>query len=99
MFASLLTPLFLTLTLLQSVSAAPGRITIPRVDPKTILCSISFAQRFLCPQGGLNQYSRVTPIGTASGVLDADGAIRYSLKYANAARWAPSSLVSTWSLP
>ncbi|KAG2019995.1 carotenoid ester lipase [Coprinopsis cinerea AmutBmut pab1-1] len=99
MFLSLLVPLFLSLSLLPVEAAPFRRIGLARVDPKTILCQISFVDRWLCPEGGLNQYSRVTPIGTASGVMDPDGAIRYSLKYANAARWQPSTLVNTWTLP
>ncbi|KAJ7146567.1 alpha/beta-hydrolase [Mycena epipterygia] len=40
-----------------------------------------------------------TPLGTAQGTLDVDGAHRFSVRYANATRWAPSSIVTEWNLP
>lgn len=40
-----------------------------------------------------------TPLGRAIGTPDPSGAVRYVVKYANANRWAPSTLLSTWDLP
>jgi hypothetical protein len=40
-----------------------------------------------------------TPLGTAQGTLDADGANRFAVRYANSSRWAPSSIVTEWQLP
>ncbi|KAJ2927752.1 hypothetical protein H1R20_g9344, partial [Candolleomyces eurysporus] len=99
MLSALLVPLLLQALLLSSVSAAPIGLRIPKIDPKKILCQLSFVERYLCPEGGLNALSRVTPFGTASGVLDPDGAHRYPVRYASAARWAPSTLVNSWELP
>ncbi|TFK30055.1 crystal protein [Coprinopsis marcescibilis] len=102
MLTSFLTPVLLSFLLFPThILAAPAglRISIPKVDPRKILCQFAIIDRFLCPDGGLNSLSRVTPLGTASGVMDPDGAHRYVVKYANAARWAPSTLVNTWSLP
>ncbi|KAF8201777.1 Alpha/Beta hydrolase protein [Pholiota molesta] len=39
-------------------------------------------------------YTKDTPLGTANGVLDPQGAYRFSVKYASAARWAPSTVVT-----
>ncbi|KAJ7642241.1 alpha beta-hydrolase [Roridomyces roridus] len=40
-----------------------------------------------------------TPLGTAQGVLGAVGANRFAVRYASAERWAPSAVVTKWSLP
>ncbi|KAJ7077465.1 alpha/beta-hydrolase [Mycena crocata] len=40
-----------------------------------------------------------TPLGTAQGVLDVAGANRFAVRYANATRWAPSTIVTEWNLP
>ncbi|KAJ6461736.1 alpha/beta-hydrolase [Mycena sanguinolenta] len=40
-----------------------------------------------------------TPLGTAQGILDVDGANRFAVRYANATRWAPSNVVTEWQLP
>ncbi|KAJ7204203.1 alpha/beta-hydrolase [Mycena haematopus] len=40
-----------------------------------------------------------TPLGTAQGTLDIDGANRFAVRYANASRWAPSTIASEWQLP
>ncbi|KAJ7122106.1 Alpha/Beta hydrolase protein [Mycena epipterygia] len=40
-----------------------------------------------------------TPLGTAQGTLDVDGAHRFSVRYAKATRWAPSTIVTEWNLP
>ncbi|KAF6764023.1 crystal protein [Ephemerocybe angulata] len=70
-----------------------------QINPAKILCQMPLVKKFLCPAGGLNGLSRATVFGTASGVVDADGAYRYPVKYATSSRWAPSTLVSAWNLP
>ncbi|KAJ7210003.1 alpha/beta-hydrolase [Mycena pura] len=40
-----------------------------------------------------------TPLGTAQGVPGAYGTTRFAVRYANASRWAPSSIVTEWELP
>ncbi|KAJ7622603.1 alpha/beta-hydrolase [Mycena polygramma] len=40
-----------------------------------------------------------TPLGTAQGTLDNDGANRFAVRYATATRWTPSSIVTVWELP
>ncbi|KAJ7681563.1 Alpha/Beta hydrolase protein [Mycena rosella] len=40
-----------------------------------------------------------TPLGPAQGTLDVDGANRFAVRYANATRWAQSTIVTEWSLP
>jgi len=95
-----LVPLLLQAALLPQVSAAPlPGLSVPKINPTKILCQLPLVQKFLCPAGGLNNLSKVTVFGTASGVLDPEGAYRYPVKYANVARWAPSTLVNTWALP
>lgn len=98
----ILLPLVLQALLLPVAQAAPVEIStlrIPRINPGKILCQLPLVNKFLCPDGGLNSLSRVTVFGTASGVLDPDGAHRYPVRYASATRWAPSTLVNSWNLP
>lgn len=76
----------LALVAAPELSAAPSGPGIPTILPPK-------------PVAGINASSRVTVFGTASGVLDPEGAYRYAVKYASASRWAPSTLVNTWSLP
>ncbi|KAJ7210086.1 alpha/beta-hydrolase [Mycena pura] len=40
-----------------------------------------------------------TPLGTAQGVPGVYGTSRFAVRYANASRWTPSSLVTQWELP
>ncbi|KAK7063418.1 carboxylic ester hydrolase [Favolaschia claudopus] len=40
-----------------------------------------------------------TPLGTAQGTLDVDGANRFSVRYATASRWKASTIVTQWQLP
>ncbi|KAJ6541458.1 alpha/beta-hydrolase [Mycena capillaripes] len=40
-----------------------------------------------------------TPLGIAQGALDVDGANRFAVRYANASRWALSTIVTEWELP
>ncbi|KAJ7508294.1 alpha/beta-hydrolase [Mycena galericulata] len=40
-----------------------------------------------------------TPLGTAQGTQDVDGANRFAVRYANSTRWAQSTIVTEWALP
>ncbi|CAK5277677.1 unnamed protein product [Mycena citricolor] len=40
-----------------------------------------------------------TPLGTAQGIVDADGAYRFAVRYATANRWGASSVATQWDLP
>lgn len=102
MVSAFLVPLLLQAVLLLNVQAAPldiEALRIPKVDPKKILCQLPLLERYLCPDGGLNSLSRITVLGTASGVLDPEGAHRYPVRYAKSNRWAPSTLATSWELP
>ncbi|KAJ7075607.1 alpha/beta-hydrolase [Mycena belliarum] len=50
-------------------------------------------------KSGAVSVSTVTPLGLAQGALDVDGANRFAVRYAKAARWAPSTIVTEWELP
>ncbi|KAF9488391.1 crystal protein [Pleurotus eryngii] len=75
-----------------------GPIRFPQIDPRGLLCKLPLI-RLICPRGGSSNPTCSTPIGTARGVVDPDGANRYSVKYANADRWQPSTVATIWSLP
>jgi hypothetical protein len=75
-------------------------ISIPFGDPNKILCQLSILKKILCPPShSSSDITKDTPLGTANGILDPQGAYRFSVKYASAARWAPSTVVTTWALP
>ncbi|KAL0946816.1 hypothetical protein HGRIS_012985 [Hohenbuehelia grisea] len=95
---------FLLLFTAARVDASPVRRTsihfqFPPVNTNRLLCKIPVIRQILCPRGGSNPLNVQTPIGQASGTLDVDGAIRFSVKYASAARWQPSTQVNTWAFP
>jgi hypothetical protein len=72
----------------------------PLFDPSGLLCNLPIVNKILCPrQGGTPGPSVKTPLGVATGVLDSSGAMRFSVKYGSAQRWAASSMVKTWQLP
>lgn len=102
MVYTLLIPLLLQALLLLNVQAAPLDIEpmrIPRFDPMAFICQNPILEKWLCPAGGINNLSRATILGTASGVMDPDGAQRYPVRYAKSTRWAPSTLATSWELP
>ncbi|KAF8892430.1 Alpha/Beta hydrolase protein [Infundibulicybe gibba] len=74
-------------------------LKFPPINPNNILCQLPIIKQFLCPQKGTSSLTVQTPIGTAQGTLDPAGAKRFSVKYASATRWAPSTLVTSWNLP
>lgn len=90
--------------LLPAVVALPTQpsgsgIVPPLGDPKRILCQLPILKKFLCPSATNVVVSKTTVLGSAPGVMDSDGALRFSVKYASAARWQPSTVVTSWNLP
>ena len=94
---------FSSLLLVSSILASPisngNRLRFPPVDSSKLLCQLLIAKKFLCPHTGSNPQSIDTAFGTAFGTADPSGATRFVVKYASANRWAPSTLVTNWSLP
>ncbi|KIM79571.1 hypothetical protein PILCRDRAFT_98075 [Piloderma croceum F 1598] len=78
------------------VPVQPGQF----FNPSGLLCNLPIVNKILCPrQDGTLGLSVKTPLGVARGVSDASGAMRFSVKYAAAQRWAASSMAKTWQLP
>ena len=96
---------FSSLVFVSSVFSSPlpvdsdNRLHLPPVDPSKWLCRIPILKEFLCPHTGSDATNINTALGLAIGTLDPFGATRFVVKYANANRWAPSTVVSNWSLP
>ncbi|KAG5647317.1 hypothetical protein DXG03_000855 [Asterophora parasitica] len=94
--------LLLAFTIVATASASPvstQSLKVPTIDPQDILCQLPIVKKFLCPRKGSNALTIPTTIGVARGTADPSGASRFTVKYASANRWAPSTLVSTWALP
>ncbi|KAI0784377.1 Alpha/Beta hydrolase protein [Abortiporus biennis] len=99
------------LSLVVSAFAAPlasqdshGRGDLLRFPPfihKGLLCNlpIPVIQKILCTRQGTPDLSIDTPLGTARGATDNGDVVRFSVKYASASRWQPSSVVTSWQLP
>ena len=71
------------------------------VTAEGLLCRlpIPIVQEILCPREGSSNPTVKTAIGTATGVADGSNAIRYAVRYGQAARWQPSSVVTQWQFP
>ncbi|KAF8163428.1 Alpha/Beta hydrolase protein [Crassisporium funariophilum] len=82
-----------------SFAAPPRPVIVPHGDPRSILCQLNIFKKFLCPPTGTSALNRATSMGTAQGTDDPNGSYRFPVKYASAARWQPSTVVSTWGLP
>lgn len=91
----------LLLLLAAPTLAAPAAasFSIPYPDPDKILCQLPIVKQLLCPPTGQAALNRRTALGIAQGTQDPTGAYRFTVKYANAERWKPSTLVSAWQLP
>ncbi|KAJ7627370.1 alpha/beta-hydrolase [Roridomyces roridus] len=61
-----------------------------------VLTCVTSAPRSAAPPQDI---SVLTPLGTAQGTLDADGANRFAVRYAGATRWQSSAVVTEWTLP
>ncbi|EKM55684.1 uncharacterized protein PHACADRAFT_184465 [Phanerochaete carnosa HHB-10118-sp] len=104
-FGSLLS----ALSLASAVVASPVNTSL-HTDPffppvpvtaKGLFCSlpIPIVQQLLCPRQGSSNPTVKTPLGTAQGIADADNAARFAVRYGQAARWQPSTVVSSWQFP
>ena len=99
-----LAALVLSLLLASTSLAAPARHDswppIP-VTAKGLLCRlpIPVVQRVLCPRQGDSDPTVNTPIGAAHGVVGDNNVARYAVRYGQAARWQPSSAVTSWQFP
>lgn len=86
-----------------SVLASPAPSGIPRspaFDPADLVCKIPIVNKILClRQGGTTGPSIKTSMGTATGVVDPSGALRFAVRYGSALRWKPSTVVAEWQLP
>lgn len=104
-FGSLLS----TLLLVSAIVASPVNISLHSdpffppvpVTAKGLLCSlpIPIVQQFLCPREGSSNPTVKTPLGNAQGTADANNAARFAVRYGQAARWQPSTVVSSWQFP
>ncbi|KAJ7461542.1 alpha/beta-hydrolase [Mycena latifolia] len=63
-----------------------------------LLCELPILKE-LCALEASSSTQVTTPLGVAKGVADAAGANRFAVKYASAARWADSTVVTKWALP
>ena len=79
-------------------ATSPDSIVVPRLNPLRILCAFIPLPLKLCPVQG-SRIDRITPLGTAPGVSDPLGALRFAVRYGKAPRWQPSSVVTAWELP
>ncbi|KAL0568075.1 hypothetical protein V5O48_013919 [Marasmius crinis-equi] len=104
MFALSLVSSFL---LFSSVVAAPAAQSFPlptgigqgRLDWGKLWCQVPVLKNLgHCPRAPADGLQIATPIGPARGTF-ASGANRFSVKYASANRWAPSTVATTWQLP
>lgn len=73
-------------------------IVVPHLNPSKIICRSPVAKNYLCPAQGTS-LNKPTPLGTAQGVADPEGALRFAVRYGIADRWQPSSVVTAWNLP
>ena len=104
-FGSLLSALLLA----SAVVASPINLSVHKdpffppvpVTAKGLLCSIPIPiiQKFLCPRDGTSSPAVHTPLGTAQGVADENSAMRFAVRYGQAARWQSSSVVTSWQFP
>lgn len=102
-FGSLLS----TLLLASATVASPVNVSLHKdpffppvpVTAKGLLCSLPIIQQFLCPRGGSSSPTVKTPLGNAQGVADSNNAVRFAVRYGQAARWQPSTVVSAWQFP
>ncbi|KAI8989742.1 alpha/beta-hydrolase [Trametes punicea] len=96
-FQSLVIPLLLA----SWVTAYPVPINFPPYRWKSELCKLSpRLAKVLCPRDRTSGTTSVsTPLGTAEGTSDDEGATRFAVKYASVTRWQPPTLATKWELP
>ncbi|KIP04759.1 hypothetical protein PHLGIDRAFT_129302 [Phlebiopsis gigantea 11061_1 CR5-6] len=96
-----------SLTLAAAAAASP--VTLHRdpffppvpVTAEGLLCRLPIpaVREILCPRQGSSSPTVKTSIGTATGVADGSSAVRYAVRYGQASRWQPSSVVTQWQFP
>ncbi|CCM03627.1 uncharacterized protein FIBRA_05771 [Fibroporia radiculosa] len=93
---------------LDSHNSVP-QLKFPPVVPGNLFCSVDIPiiSQWLCPRDSSSSSSASsststsvsTPLGTAEGVSDISGVIRFPVRYGTADRWQSSSVVTSWDLP
>ncbi|KAG6814563.1 hypothetical protein H0H92_000091 [Tricholoma furcatifolium] len=96
--------LILTAFLAHAACATPlpdevEALKVPPANPNDLLCQLPILKKILCPRSGNSSLSVETSLGLALGTPDVSGVRRFIVKYANANRWAHSSVVTEWNLP
>ena len=91
---------FLSLLWVSFTLAIPAYVhntrSLPHV-PRLNLCNIPSISSFVCKNNEVQLVA--TPMGLARGVQTTAGAVRFSVKYATAARFQPPVLATSWTLP
>ena len=70
--------------------------SLPHV-PRLNLCNLPVISSFMCKNNEVQLVA--TPMGLARGVQTTAGAVRFSVKYATAARFQPPVMATSWILP
>lgn len=97
-----ITSVVFSLLFVSAACASPlptERLQFPHVKPTDLLCQLPIVKKILCPPVGQAALNVQTLVGTARGTTDPSGARRFTVKYASASRWAPSTVASAWNLP
>jgi len=90
----------LCLLWVSAVLAIPTHVHNARSEslvPRLNLCNLPPISAFLCKNNEVQLVA--TPMGLARGVQTTTGAVRFSVKYATAARFRPPVLATSWTLP
>jgi hypothetical protein len=94
-------PLYLLALLWASAAlAAPAHVDNTRslsLFPRYDLCDIPLISYFACNGNAVQLVT--TPMGLARGVQAAAGAVKFTIKYATAARFQPPVMATSWALP
>jgi len=78
-------------------------LKFPSIPEGAWWCQYSppWLQKLLCSRSlsTSSSTSVSTPLGTAQGIVDTSGVVRFTVKYGTADRWQPSSVAMAWDLP
>jgi len=91
---------FLSLLWLSVAFALPTHVHNARsvsLVPRLYICSIPIISSMVCKNDEVQLV--YTPMGLARGVQTTRGAVRFSVRYATAARFRPPVLATSWTLP
>ncbi|KZT09783.1 alpha/beta-hydrolase [Laetiporus sulphureus 93-53] len=77
------------------------KLKFPDLGSSSFWCNIPILDKLMCPRGTLatSNTSVSTPLGTAQGVIDTSGVVRFAVTYGSADRWEPSFVATLWELP